>query len=110
VKIKRNNIIIVIFFTLFLAATPWLVAAQNGIEELRKEGDAAESVGNYSQAEHIWREVLQLEPNSADAYIKLGNALRQQKKLEAAIAAYKEAIKLDSNSAEALHPFGKYFV
>ncbi|WP_414584480.1 tetratricopeptide repeat protein [Scytonema sp. PCC 10023] len=105
-EIKRHQTIFVIVLTLCLAVTPGLVAAQSSIEQLLKQVNAAESVGNYSQAENIWRRVLQLEPNNSNAYNNLGNALRQQKKLDKAIDAYKKAIQIDGNFADAYNGLG----
>ncbi|WP_217481665.1 serine protease [Nostoc sp. TCL240-02] len=97
----HNRIFTTLFLTLFLATTPQFVVAQNNIEQLFKQGDAAESVGNNSQAETIWRKVLQVEPNNGKAYNNLGNALRRQGKLEEALAAHQKALQLNPNDAEA---------
>jgi tetratricopeptide (TPR) repeat protein len=99
--IMHNRIFTTLFLTLFLATTPQFVVAQNNIEQLFKQGDAAESVGNNSQAETIWRKVLQVEPNNGKAYNNLGNALRRQGKLDAALAAHQKALQLNPNDAEA---------
>ncbi|MEH1856235.1 MAG: tetratricopeptide repeat protein [Nostoc sp.] len=97
----HNRIFTTLFLTLFLATTPQFVVAQNNIEQLFKQGDAAETVGNNSQAETIWRQVLQVEPNNGKAYNNLGNALRRQGKLEEALAAHQKALQLNPNDAEA---------
>ncbi|MEH2148289.1 hypothetical protein [Nostoc sp.] len=68
----HNRIFTILFLTLFLATTPQFVVAQNNIEQLFKQGDAAETVGNNSQAEKIWRQVLQVEPNNGKADNNLG--------------------------------------
>ncbi|WP_169221880.1 serine protease [Brasilonema sp. UFV-L1] len=105
-KIKRHHTIFVVFLTLSLAVSPRLVAAQSSIEQLLKQANAAESVGNYSQAEKIWRRVVQLKPNDGNAYNNLGNALRQQKKLEAAIDAFQKAIQFNPDYADAYNSLG----
>ncbi|WP_179071384.1 tetratricopeptide repeat protein [Nostoc sp. C057] len=97
----HNRIFTTLFLTLFLATTSQFVVAQNNIEQLFKQGDAAESIGNNSQAETIWRKVLQVEPNNGKAYNNLGNALRRQGKLEEALAAHQKALQLNPNDAEA---------
>jgi tetratricopeptide (TPR) repeat protein len=99
--IMHNRIFTTLFLTLSLATTPQLVVAQNNIEQLFQQGDAAESVGNNSQAETIWQKVLQVEPNNGKAYNNLGNALRRQGKLEEALAAHQKALQLNPNDAEA---------
>ncbi|MEH1862524.1 MAG: tetratricopeptide repeat protein [Nostoc sp.] len=97
----HNRIFTTLFLTLSLATTPQFVVAQNNIEQLFQQGNAAETVGNNSQAETIWRKVLQLEPNNGKAYNNLGNALRRQEKLEEALAAHQKALQLNPNDAEA---------
>lgn len=96
----HNRIFTTLFLILSLTTIPQLVVAQNNIEQLFKQGDAAESVGDNSQAETIWRKVLQLEPNNGKAYNNLGNALRRQGKLEEALAAHQKALQLNKNDAE----------
>ncbi|MEH1842754.1 MAG: tetratricopeptide repeat protein [Nostoc sp.] len=97
----HNRIFTILFLTLSLATTPQIVVAQNNIEQLFQQGNAAETVGNNSQAETIWRQVLQLEPNNGKAYNNLGNALRRQEKLEEALAAHQKALEINKNDAEA---------
>ncbi|MEH2319442.1 tetratricopeptide repeat protein [Nostoc sp.] len=97
----HNRIFTTLFLTLSLASTPQFVVAQNNIEQLFKQGDAAEVVGNNSQAETIWRKVLQVEPNNGKAYNNLGNALRRQGKLEEALASHQKALQLNPNDADA---------
>ena len=113
----HNRIFTTLFLILSLTTTPQLVVAQNDIEQLFQQGNAAETVGNNSQAETIWRKVLdaavaayqkaiQLNPNDADAYYNLGIALSDQKKLDAAVAAYQKAIQLNPNYALAYYNLG----
>ncbi|MCC5628799.1 tetratricopeptide repeat protein [Nostoc sphaeroides CHAB 2801] len=97
----HNRIFTTLFLILSLATTPQLVVAQNNIEQLFQQGDAAETVGNNSQAETIWRKVLELEPNNGKAYNNLGNALRRQGKIDEALAAHQKALQLNPNDAEA---------
>ncbi len=103
-KVKRNNIIIVIFFTLSLVVTPWFVAAQISIDHLLNQCNHEQIAGNNSKAEAICRQVLQhrlyhqlSNRQKAFANIALGNALRDQQKLEQAITPYNQAIRLDGS-------------
>ena len=84
-----------VLLSLALAATPQLANAQTNIKQLYQQGNAARSAGKYSQAEEIWRKVLQLNPNDAQAHYNLGQALNRQNKLDAAIAAYRKAIQIN---------------
>ncbi|MEH2176482.1 tetratricopeptide repeat protein [Nostoc sp.] len=102
----HNRIFTTLFLTLFLATIPQFVVAQNNIEQLFQQGNAAETMGNSSQAEIIWRKVLQLEPKLATAYSNLGIALSRQNKLDAAVAAFEKAIQLDPNYAAAYNNLG----
>ncbi|MFM7405084.1 MAG: tetratricopeptide repeat protein [Cuspidothrix sp.] len=97
----KNRIFSVLLLALSLTTTPQLVFAQNSVEQLFQQGTAAETVGNNSQAETIWRKVIQLEPNNGKAYNNLGNALRRQGKLPEALAAHQKALQLNPNDAEA---------
>ncbi|WP_168631821.1 tetratricopeptide repeat protein, partial [Dolichospermum sp. UHCC 0260] len=97
----RNRILSILLLTLSLTTTPQLVFAQNSVQQLFKQGETAESVGNNSQAETIWREILRVEPNNGKAYNNLGNALRRQGKLPEALAAHQKALQLNLKDAEA---------
>ena len=90
--------LLALVLTFSLAGMPQLAVAQT-IEELFQQGNAAQSAGNYTQAESIWRRVIQLYPNNSVAYNNLGLALGNQGKLEEAITAYRQAIQLDRNFA-----------
>ncbi|MFM6755283.1 MAG: tetratricopeptide repeat protein, partial [Dolichospermum sp.] len=97
----RNQIFITLLLTLSLTSTTQIVFAQNTVEQLFKQGETAEAVGNNSQAETIWREILRVEPNNGKAYNNLGNALRRQGKLAEALAAHQKALQINHNDAEA---------
>ena len=93
------------WLTVALAVTPQASMAQT-IDELFRQGNAAQSAGNYVQAEAIWRRVLREEPKNSGAYNNLGNALSDQGKLEEAIAAYRQALELNPKDAEAYYNLG----
>ncbi|NEU74175.1 tetratricopeptide repeat protein [Hassallia byssoidea VB512170] len=97
--------IVALFLSLSLAATP-LVAVAQSVEQLFQQGNAAQEAGNYTQAENIWRRIIQQYPNNANAYYNLGKALYYQKKLEQAIAALRKAIQLNPNYAYAYNGLG----
>src|ERR1022692_1479251 len=50
-------------------------------------------------AEASFREALRLQPDLADTYNSLGNALRNKGRLEDALAAYRAALGLNPNGA-----------
>ena len=100
-KYMRNRIFITLLLTLSLTSTTQIVFAQNTVQQLFKQGETAEAVGNNSQAETIWRKILRVEPNNGRAYNNLGNALRRQGKLAEALAAHQKALQINHNDAEA---------
>lgn len=61
--------------------------------------------GRYQEAEREYREGLLRNPN-ASAQSRLGNALSAQNKPDEAVAAYREAIRIDPNHADALYHLG----
>ena len=90
--------LLALLLTLSLAGMPQLAVAQT-IDELFQQGAKAQIAGNYTQAESIWRRVIQLDPNNVGAYNNLGNVLKDQGKLEEAIFAYRQAIQLNPKFA-----------
>ena len=76
------------------------------INQLFKAGNTAQEFGNYVEAEAIWRNVLELSPNNADAYSNLGDALSAQGQLAAATDAYRQAIQLNPDLADAYTGLG----
>ncbi|NEO33018.1 MAG: tetratricopeptide repeat protein [Symploca sp. SIO3C6] len=97
--------VVPLLLTVSLIATPQVVVAQS-INQLFQQGNAAQSAGNFPEAERIFRRVIRLEPNNAVAYNSLGNALSDQGKLEEAIANYQQAIRLNPNYAYAYNNLG----
>lgn len=55
---------------------PAVVVQAQTVDELFRQGNAAQSAGDYREAERIWRQVLQQDPENSGAYNNLGNALR----------------------------------
>ncbi|WP_418006836.1 tetratricopeptide repeat protein [Nostoc piscinale] len=55
-----------------------------------------------------YEKAIQLNPNFANAYLRLGTTLtlQGQNKLEAAVAAYEKAIQLNPNDADAYYNLG----
>ena len=89
--------LLALVLTFSLAGMPQLAVAQT-IEELFQQGNAAQEAENYSQAEAIYRRIIQLEPNNAKAYYKLCYVLDDQNKLDDAVAACRKSIALNSDA------------
>ena len=60
----------------------------------------------FKEAVEAYNKAISLKPDYADAYYNLGNALKEQGKLEDAIKAYKKAISLKPDYAEAYYNIG----
>ncbi|MDZ8104655.1 MAG: tetratricopeptide repeat protein [Nostoc sp. DedQUE12a] len=105
----HNRIFTTLFLTLSLATTPQLVVAQNNIEQLFQQGNAAQEAGKYSQSEAIYRRIIQIEPNNATAYYKLCDVLDYQNKLDEAITACQKSVQLNSQDAKTHNLLGYIF-
>ncbi|NEP00842.1 MAG: tetratricopeptide repeat protein [Symploca sp. SIO2E9] len=106
--------VVPILLTASLLATPQVVVAQS-INQLFQQGIAAQSAGNFSEAERIFLRVIRLEANNPYAYYYLGLALYEQGKLDEAltnyqqaeaIANYQQTIRLKPKFAYAYHNLG----
>ena len=53
------------------------------------------------EAEKAYKKAIRIEPNNAEAYNNLGNALGEQGKLQDAINVYKKALNIKQNYATA---------
>ena len=76
------------------------------VDQLLREGVSAGNRGEFSAAETIFRQIINIDPNNADAYYNLGLAQYHQGKLDKAIANYQQAIELDPNYAKAYNGLG----
>jgi tetratricopeptide (TPR) repeat protein len=104
--VKSPLRLLALVLTLSMAGMPQLAVAQT-IEELFQQGNAAQKAKNYSQAEAIYRRIIQIEPNNAKAYYKLCYVLDDQNnKLDDAVAACRKSIALNSNNAETYYLLG----
>ena len=62
------------------------------------------------EAEAIFQELVELEPDNSNGYIGLGTSLSLGGKLESAVDAYQTALKLSPNSTDALIGLGSAFL
>jgi superkiller protein 3 len=91
--------------TLALMIMPPTTVAQT-LEQLWQQGETAQSEKKYPEAERIWRQIIQLDPNSAGAYNNLGIVLANQKKLTEAEEMYRRALALDDKYVYAYNNLG----
>ncbi|MCW6038714.1 tetratricopeptide repeat protein [Spirulina subsalsa FACHB-351] len=100
-----NRKLLALVLSVSLVFAPQGLKAQT-VEQLLEQGNAAQAQGRFTEAERVFRRVLQVEPNDAAAHNNLGLALYNQGKLEEAIASYQRAIQLDPNYGAAHYNLG----
>ena len=77
---------------------------------VEKEGDLLRQEGKWERAVETYREALELDPNLADAFAKLGSAYARVGKLSEARTAYFRALRLAPDSGRVHYGFGKLLV
>ncbi|MDJ1179392.1 tetratricopeptide repeat protein [Roseofilum sp. BLCC_M91] len=75
-------------------------------EELLKQGLTYHQQGKYAQAEEVYGQIVQQEPENTNVLCLLGMVARGQGKLEEAIAHYQRAIALKPDFIEARFNLG----
>ena len=91
--------------TLALMIMPPTTVAQT-LEQLWQQGETAQSEKKYPEAERIWRQIIQLDPNSAVAFSNLCDALFRQNKLDEALIFCQKALALDPKLPETYKNIG----
>jgi Flp pilus assembly protein TadD len=75
-------------------------------EQLIQQGQTATKDRDWGNAETIWQQVIQIQPNNAYAYSNLCEALARQDKLDRAKAQCQKEIELDPKLANAYYSRG----
>ncbi len=101
----RTPKLTVLLLTLFLTMAT-SVAVPQMIEDLSQQEKATPSGKSNSEAETQWRSQIQNNPSNAEAYLKLGDVLKEQRKLEEAVATYQKAIAINPDYADAYKSLG----
>ena len=70
-------------------------------------GDVLFEFGGVNQAEDYYQKALQIEPKAVELYLKLGNCLTKQKRLDAAIAIYQAGLTLEPEHPQICFQLGK---
>src|ERR1041385_7862031 len=73
-------------------------ASPDKLEQIRSYYETAqklETEGNWSEAERVWRAVLNLAKDDAKAWTNLGVVLNRQNRTSDAFEAWKKAISID---------------
>ncbi|MBC1193788.1 tetratricopeptide repeat protein [Microcystis aeruginosa BLCCF158] len=76
------------------------------LEQLWQQGETAQAQKKYPEAERIWRQIIQLDPNSAVAFSNLCAALFRQNKLDEAPIFCQKALALDPKLPETYYNLG----
>jgi len=69
-------------------------------------GAAHAGLGNFAAAIESYKKAIKINPNFAECYSNMGNALKDKGELDTAIESYKKAIKVNPNFAEAYNNMG----
>ena len=104
-KLKLSKFSLAMAISFFLNITCQPVFAQN-IEQLLQQGYDAGNAGKVDEAEAIFRKVIEIAPNTAEAYFYLGAIFQEQGQFDAAIENYQQAIQLNPNLADAYMSLG----
>ena len=71
------------------------------IKELAATAEGERRAGRLAEAQQIYRQILEIKPDSAEAHVNLGNLLKEQGQLQQAVACYQRALAINGNLAEA---------
>ncbi len=102
-KRRASNGAAIILSVLWLAGLESLWG-QTSTQQLFEEAQAARARGDLAQAEQKYREVIQQEPQVANAYQNLGNVYFTERKYREAIPVLEQALKIDPRLG------GAYFI
>ena len=70
-------------------------------------GDVLFEFKGVNQAEIYYQKALQIQPQKVELYLKLGNCLAKQQRLQAAIAIYQTGLTLDAGHPQICFQLGK---
>ena len=70
-------------------------------------GDVLFEFGGIKQAENYYQHALQIKPEDVALYLKLGNCLARQQRLDAAVAVYHHGLVLQPNHPQICFQLGK---
>jgi tetratricopeptide (TPR) repeat protein/capsular polysaccharide biosynthesis protein len=70
-------------------------------------GDVLFEFGGIKQAETYYQRALQLQPEDTELYLKLGNCLARQRRLNAAVTVYHQGLALQPNQPQICFQLGK---
>ena len=89
-----HKTMVVVSVAVISIAGPWRAWGQSPVPTLEQAKQILQA-GQYDQAETQLKQIVNQQPDSAEAYFNLGLSLHLQMELEQAIQTYEQAIKLD---------------
>lgn len=108
-----NRIIIVSFLTFFIACKSSEVTVKSEVPKKAKamfsQAYEAYSLGEYSEAEILYKKLIKKYPNFTDAYDALGTNYRAMKKPDLAISTYRTLINLSPQHFYGLQELGELY-
>ena len=105
---------VVVFALLLIGAyygmRQWSEREQRLFREDMQTGLDSYKSGAYGNAERIFRDAVQLNPQDSEAHRYLGIAIRQQRRFDESGREIREAIRLDPSNSMAHASLGKLYV
>jgi tetratricopeptide (TPR) repeat protein len=96
-KCRNSAFISACLVALALVATPFLMAQEQDLAQLRLKATALEQQGQNPDAEEIWGSIAEADAKDAEAFAHLGLLEARQERLETAIDYYRRAVAINSN-------------
>jgi tetratricopeptide (TPR) repeat protein len=87
--------VLFVIFSGITVTTAWPAQTQNNVETLLKQARGAENAGNYSAAEHIYRQALTLAPENLEILKRLGILEQTELKFDDSIQRFKQVLASD---------------
>jgi len=113
-KCNARRVLLVLVLMVFLFQGMVFSAADSPAKEVPKKvlklmnkAEKALSKNDFEKALENYNKVIQMEPEYAPAYYKIGRILMDQEKYDEAIANLEKSIKIDPESAETKQFFAK---
>ena len=70
-------------------------------------GDVLYEFGGIKQAQLYYQQALKIKPENVELYLKLGNCLTRQQRLDAAVMVYRQGLYLEPNQPQICFQLGK---
>ncbi len=85
------------------------VGGENDLDTLLRKARELHTAGNFSEAQHLYRQILESRPEDADVLSKFGAALAAQGKFVESVSVLRRALENDPDQVEAHINLGSVF-